>query len=318
MDTYTNILSLCSGGGGLELGLELACEAFRTVCYVEREAYCCEILAERMEEKVLDEAPIWTDLRTFDGKPWGGVVDCVTGGYPCQPFSVAGKQLGEDDDRHLWPEIARIVREVEPGMCFFENVAGHLNFGFDTVLADLRAMGYRVAAGLFTAAEVGATHKRERLFILANSGRRRHAAQQRHGRKLQEASHQLANTASGCQSGCSKRQRQGQSGRSGTILADASQCRVEGIGTSGQQITQASAGQELSGRNGLPVFPLGPSDLEGWREVLEINPSLEPALCRMADGMAYRVDRLRMLGNGVVPLQAAYAFVSLWSALQCI
>jgi hypothetical protein len=95
------------------------------------------------------------------------LVDIVHGGYPCQPFSIAGRKLGDKDPRHLWPHIARIVREIEPRFCFFENVGGHLRLGFEQVHDDLRSMGYRVAAGLFTAEEVGAPHKRERLFILA-------------------------------------------------------------------------------------------------------------------------------------------------------
>lgn len=162
-----NVLSLCSGAGGLDLGLGLAVPHARSVCYVEIEAYACEVLATRMEEDCLDAAPIWSNLRTFSGMEWRGVVDCVIGGYPCQPFSVAGKQRGKDDPRHLWPEVARIVREVQPRFCFFENVGNHLRLGFREVAGELHEMGYRVAAGLFTAEEVGATHKRERLFILA-------------------------------------------------------------------------------------------------------------------------------------------------------
>lgn len=85
------ILSLCAGVGGLDLGIRVAQPNARAVCFVEIEAFACEILAMRMEDKSLDEAPVWTDLRSFDGKPWRGVVDCITAGYPCQPFSVAGK-----------------------------------------------------------------------------------------------------------------------------------------------------------------------------------------------------------------------------------
>lgn len=129
---------------------------FQALDVVEIEAYACEVLASRMEEGNLDAAPIWTDLRTFDGRPWRGVVDCV-----------AGRMQGADDPRHLWPEVARIVREVQPAFCFFENVGNHLRIGFREVAGELHAMGYRVAAGLFTASEVGAIHKRERLFILA-------------------------------------------------------------------------------------------------------------------------------------------------------
>jgi DNA (cytosine-5)-methyltransferase 1 len=164
-----NVLALCAGIGGLELGLKIANPAARCVCYVEGEAYAAAILVKRMGEGWLDEAPVWSDVRTFDGCPWRGEVDCITGGYPCQPFSIAGQKLGEQDERHLFPDIRRIIGEVQPERCFFENVAGHLSLGFEAVANDLQEMGYRVAAGLFTAEEVGATHKRERVFIMAHS-----------------------------------------------------------------------------------------------------------------------------------------------------
>jgi len=168
VDSHTfRILSLCSGVGGIELGFKLAVPKARTVGYIENEAFACSILEARMQDKTLDEAPIWTDLKTFDGRAWRGKVDCLTGGYPCQPFSVAGKKLGEKDPRHLWPEIKRLIKEIEPPICFFENVGGHLRLGFEQVANDLSELGYKVKAGLFTAQEVGAPHKRERLFILA-------------------------------------------------------------------------------------------------------------------------------------------------------
>jgi DNA (cytosine-5)-methyltransferase 1 len=162
-----NILSICSDVGGLELGIKLAVPNARVVCYVEGEAHAAAVLAARMQDKSLDNAPVWSDLRTFDGKPWRGKVDCIAGGYPCQPFSFAGKRVGADDPRHLWPIVAALVSDVRPSVCFFENVRGHLSLGFREVAADLQRMGYAVKAGLFSAAEVGATHNRERLFILA-------------------------------------------------------------------------------------------------------------------------------------------------------
>src|SRR3990170_1286264 len=110
----------------LDLGLRLALPNSRTVCYVEIEAFACEILVSRMEDKCLDEAPMWTDLKTFDGKPWRGVVDIIIGGYPCQPFSYAGRRGGTDDPRHLWPHIRNLVEVIRPSICFFENVEGHL------------------------------------------------------------------------------------------------------------------------------------------------------------------------------------------------
>ncbi len=164
-----SILSLCAGVGGLDLSLRLALPASQTICYVENEAYCCEVLASRMEEGFLAQAPIWTDLKTFDGRAWRGKVDIVTAGYPCQGFSVAGRRLGAADPRHLWPEVARVISECEPRIVFLENVSNHLRLGFRSVAEDLRRMGYKVAATLLRAEEVGASHRRERLFILGVS-----------------------------------------------------------------------------------------------------------------------------------------------------
>ena len=162
-----NVLSLCSGVGGLDLGLKLAAPTARVVAYVEKDAFCQEILQARMRDGCLDLAPIFTDLRQFDAREFAGLVDGVIGGYPCQPFSVAGKQRGAADDRHLWPAVARIMAECHPTWGFFENVGGHLRLGFQDVASDLERLGYGVSAGLFTAAEVGAPHRRQRLFVLA-------------------------------------------------------------------------------------------------------------------------------------------------------
>jgi len=166
-DARLDGISLCAGAGGLDLGLHIACPGYRTVGYVEREAFAAATLVARMEDKALDPAPVWDDLTTFDGRPWRGLVDILTAGYPCQPFSVAGRRLGEADPRHLWPHVARIIRECDPPIVFLENVANHLRLGFPEVARELVGMGYVLAAGLFTAAEVGAPHRRERLFILA-------------------------------------------------------------------------------------------------------------------------------------------------------
>ncbi len=159
-------LSLCSGAGGLDLGLTIAIPGYRAVGHVERETFAAATLVARMEDASLDRAPVWDDVATFDGRPWRGAVDIVTAGYPCQPFSVAGKRRGADDPRHLWPHVARIIGEVEPPFVFLENVAHHLRLGFPEVADGLVGMGYRLAAGLFTMAEVGGPHKREHLFIL--------------------------------------------------------------------------------------------------------------------------------------------------------
>jgi site-specific DNA-cytosine methylase len=124
-----------------------------------------------MEDQALDRAPLWDNVETFDGRPWRGTVDILFGGYPCQPFSVAGKRKGADDPRHLWPHFARIIGECRPEWVFLENVANHINIGYREVRGELEELGYSVTEGLFTAAEVGAPHKRQRLFVLAHAER---------------------------------------------------------------------------------------------------------------------------------------------------
>lgn len=161
-------LSLCAGIGGADLGLRSIGVA-RTVCYVERESFAAACLVAAMQRGALDDAPIWSDLRSFDAQAWCGTVDLVVAGYPCQPFSHAGRRRGADDERHLWPEVLRITRECGARLLFCENVAGHLSLGFADVLANLAASGFDVEWDLFTAREVGAPHRRERLFFLAHS-----------------------------------------------------------------------------------------------------------------------------------------------------
>src|SRR5574341_1378331 len=162
---HLNGLALCAGIGGLDLGVKLACPGYRPVCYVEGEAYAAAILATRMGEGWLDPAPIWSDLRTFDGTSWRGLVDIVVAGFPCQPFSVAGKRKREDDPRHLWLEIARTIEECNPSLVFLENVAIS---AFNEPFWQLGAMGFTVSNPFAcTAAEMGAGHLRRRVFVLA-------------------------------------------------------------------------------------------------------------------------------------------------------
>lgn len=139
------------------------------MCYVERNGFAAATLVARMADASLAPAPVWDDLRSFDGRPWRGRVHLVSAGYPCQPFSLAGNRLGQDDPRHLWPDVARILREVCPRWCFFENVPGHLSLGFDHVAGEIQDLGYVVAACVVSAAEVGGPHIRERMFILAHA-----------------------------------------------------------------------------------------------------------------------------------------------------
>lgn len=166
------VLSLCTGlMRGLERGVEEALGVeLRTAAYVEIEAFAVANLIAGMEAGILDPVPVWSNLKTFPWEQFHGKVHGILGGYPCQPFSVAGNRGGKEDPRHLWPYIAEGIRAVGPLWCFFENVGGHLTLGYETVRGELQDMGYRVEEGIFSAEEVGAPHRRERLFILAILG----------------------------------------------------------------------------------------------------------------------------------------------------
>ena len=169
MDTTktTTHLGLCAGYGGIELGLKRVIPNLRSVALCEIEAFACANLVSKMEAGLLEPAPIWTDLKRFPWDSFRHRVDILTGGYPCQPFSAAGKRLGTDDPRHLWPFIADGIRILRPKLCFFENVEGHISLGLREVIEELGSIGYKTTWGIFSASEVGAPHQRKRVFILA-------------------------------------------------------------------------------------------------------------------------------------------------------
>lgn len=168
---YINVLSLCTGYGGLELGLHRAMGRPLRVVAVEIEAFAEANLVAKAEEGKLAIEAVYPDLKTFPAERFSGCFDFILAGYPCQPFSVAGKRKGKEDPRHLWPYISDIISAVKPTYGFFENVAGHLTSGFPEVYRSLRNMGYSVEAGLFTAIECGLDIESKRLFILASSMR---------------------------------------------------------------------------------------------------------------------------------------------------
>ncbi|MBU6182654.1 MAG: DNA cytosine methyltransferase [Verrucomicrobia bacterium] len=169
MDTPKTIthIGLCAGYGGIELGLHRFIRNLRTVALCEIEAFACANLVAKMEAGLLDPAPLWTDIKTFPCEEFRDRVGLLVAGYPCQPFSAAGKRLGAEDPRHLWPHILGAIRIIRPRLCFFENVEGHISLGLREVLGDLGAAGYTAAWGIFSASEVGAPHQRKRVFILA-------------------------------------------------------------------------------------------------------------------------------------------------------
>lgn len=165
-----NELALFAGAGGGILGGHLL--GWRTVCAVERSAYCARRLMQRQNEGHLPPFPIWDDVCTFDGTPWRGVVDVVSGGFPCQDISAAGKGAGLDGERSgLWSEMARIIGEVRPRFALVENSPMLTSRGLGRVLGDLAALGFDARWGVLGAAHAGAPHLRERIWILANADR---------------------------------------------------------------------------------------------------------------------------------------------------
>jgi len=262
-----NGLALCAGIGGMEFGLALALgDSYRTVCYVEREAYAAACLVKRMEEGFLDKAPVWDDVATFDGLPWRGLVDIVSSGFPCQPFSLAGKRMCEKDPRHLWPHIARIIGECEPSLVFLENV--HIS-AFREPFDDLRAMGFTLAPPyICTAAEMGAGHIRRRVFVLGYA--------QHQGRVQPQGS---------------EREERRRTGDAVEIPRNAPE-----------------QPERESWKEALPVSDCG----QARREITGAAWwASEPGLERLVHGASNRVDRDRVLGNAVVPVVAAKAFIEL-------
>jgi DNA (cytosine-5)-methyltransferase 1 len=341
VDSPQTVISFCTGYGGIELGLRRAGVDVFPVCYLENEAFCCANLVEKMETGAMGSAPIWTDIVTFDPRPFRGKVDGVTLGYPCQPFSSAGKREGEKDPRHLWPHLRRHIHAINPNWVFAENVQGHITLGLRNVIEDLVGMGYRTTWGIFSAEEVGAPHQRKRVFILA---------------KLPDASSE---------------------GLQGDKLGGSCSAQVEGLQGSHESTSELHQVQQLAhtkngrrkpteregrqsaergsaNRGGDPAtgqetrWPARPGEEQHeWEEPRVVDdptggrrkqhqsksekkdnsretdgtpePELGGAITRASSGVdpnQYRVDRLRLLGNGVVPQTAELAWKTLWKEIN--
>lgn len=332
-------ISLFSGIAGLDLGVKLACPDVQTVCYVERDEFCQRILQARMADGSIDDAPVWNDVTTFDGNEWRGQVDLLTGGFPCQDISNAGKRAGIDGERSgLWREYVRIIREVRPRLVFVENVSALLGRGLERVLGDLAESGFDAEWLCLRASDVGAPHRRERVFVLAYTAEqlvRWESAESPWWAHPGRGSEIMADTGGQLVSESRRRQerRDGAGPAGESVLADAF-----GLDCSGRRGTRdpAGAARDTEGEkrqrkrlrntadNCLPSFPPGPADSERWRAVLDRWPELAPAIEAppqsrvrgVADGTASRVDRLRALGNAVAPQQAALAFSILWRRMQ--
>lgn len=314
-------LSLFSGIGGLDLAAERA--GFKTVGQCEWADYPTKVL-----EKHWPDVPKWRDIRTLTGEDFHErtglrTVDVISGGFPCQPFSVAGKRRGADDDRYLWPEMLRVIQELRPTWVVGENVAGIINMALDQVLSDLEAQGYETKAFVIPACSVDAPHRRDRVAIVAwhndgkPNGRKPLVAipreDERKNAKPCGVCYDVAHPEGKGIGGLSvqpgrSHQTDADTFRSRKIMADADRNRsAAGIANSQKRNewnptkfidscknVDNSNGFRCNGYNGRKQFTQS-SDGCWW--------PAEPDMGRVAHGVPYRVDRLRCLGNAVVPAQ---------------
>ena len=300
--TKLRVLDLFSGIGGFSLGLERT-GGFETVAFCEYEAFPRAVLAKHWPD-----VPCFPDVRTLKGSDIDGPVDVICGGYPCQPFSTAGQRRGKEDDRHLWPEFSRLVAELRPTWVIGENVAGHISMGLDDVLSDLEGQGYACRTFVIPACAVGAPHRRDRVWTVAHAK----------GGDVQRMPRSV----------CGEDGRQGKelrtepSGSSSTraSLANAAQLQRNGSGEhrqprerqvpkprkpSGSQSLVNANDAGLQGRSQAGHFGSKRSRRDEQFERRANLPRAtwkpEPDVGRVAHGVPRRVDRLKALGNAVVP-----------------
>ena len=261
------------GGGGILAGCLLG---WNTVCAVEIEEYPRRILMQRQRDGQLPFFPLWDDVCTFDGTPWRGKVDIITGGFPCQDISCAGKGAGLEGKRSsLWHQMHRIICEVRPRWVFVENSPMLTSRGLGRVLGDLAESGYDAAWCVLGAADVGAPHRRNRIWILAL----------RHTDRDHETTKQAVQRGKKTPQPC-------RSSGDGAMQTPPSHADTHLSGCEQQWRTQPDEAEHAA------------AECCGWW-------GAEPNVGRVADGVAARVDRLRALGNGQVPLVAATAFAIL-------
>lgn len=305
-----NGLDLFSGIGGIGLALG---EWVRTVAYCEQDRYAQGVLLSRMQSGDIDKAPIWDDVKTLRGNMLPGI-DIIFGGFPCQDISTAGAGKGLDGERSgLFFEISRLVSEIRPNFVFLENVAAITVRGLDRVTMELTSLGYDCRWTVVSAASVGANHRRERWFLLAYAKSERRSIGRKTGNILKEdggsdrpmrselgsSSEQPENMA---HAGSKRLQSGGGGGRyetqiskpecSSEVLADANSA-ISGRLRSGEKSELAKPGS-----SGKSIFKS-----DWW--------TVEPNMGRVVNGLPQRVDRIRCLGNSVVPLQVKTAFKKL-------
>ncbi len=299
-------LALFAGAGGGILGGKLL--GWRTVCAVEFASYPRSVLLARQRDGLLERFPIWDDVTTFNGKPWRGRVDVVSGGFPCQDISSAGKGAGLDGARSgLWSEMARIVGEVRPRFVFVENSPMLTSRGLGVVLGDLASLGFDAEWGVLGARDVGAPHRRDRIWILASHPDRKR------GRSQQERKPWRKDSAVFGHDGTEKH------------VADPNRKRLQGAEHERRAVGLLSGSGDIRGKvadtselfghvcyhHGIDVCSETipePGDCGGSDGFGRDWWSSEPHVGRVAHGVASRVDRLAAIGNGQVPQCVALAW----------
>ena len=281
-------LSLFSGIGGLDLAAEMA--GFQTVGQCEWADYPTKVL-----EKHWPDVPRWRDIRTLTGesfyeKTGRRTVAIISGGFPCQPFSVAGKRRGKEDDRYLWPEMLRVISELRPAWVVGENVAGIVNMALDQVYTDLENEGYSVQAFIIPACAVDAPHRRDRCAIIGYGKDVAHAESAECERKRRKAwkrrpepgccCDDVSDTDNGCRSLRGNREL--------PAVEETGESRTDYGGGTPEYVT----GEWRTTQSGLGGMVDG---LPCWLD--------EPAIPRIATGIPDRANRLKCLGNAVVPQQ---------------
>jgi len=316
-----NELALFAGAGGGILGGHLL--GWRTICAVEWEPYPASVLCARQNDGLLPPFPIWDDVQTFDGKPWRGIVDVVSGGFPCQDISAAGKGAGIDGERSgMWGEMARIIHEVRPRYVFVENSPMLTSRGLGRVLGDLATMGFDARWGVLGAADVGAVHQRDRIWIVAKwRGQLSHSQHDRIGRweqqqkSIKKTPRNVANTngiTSQIRRNDFANEKNGGNWNNNIGRSGSNDWRKFDSKKNGKMANTSLSGfpscnnEALESKKSTLEKQLGGSGYEygttkHWWEV-------ESDVGRVADGVAARVDRLKAIGNGQVPLCAATAW----------
>ena len=291
-------VDLCSGIGGFALGFEWA-ELSSPVLFCDIEPWSRKILAKHWPD-----VPIAEDVKELANDPDGLVPDCdiITAGYPCQPFSLAGERRGSEDDRHIWPYIFTIIQRKRPTWCVFENVYGHVSMGLDEVLSDLEGQGYAARPFIVPACAADAPHRRDRVWIVARnvgdtiSSRQSGNVGRRSEQKPQNGCANVAYAESLHSNGSGEHSQQGQ--RQEPKLRDS--------GSSDDVAYAASKRQQGSRLHGRPEHQAQNKDGQADRadDSSQRNAQFwlpEPAVGRVANGIPRRVDRLRGLGNAIVP-----------------